>query len=97
MIKYTAIFADGTSISRKSNRGYAVAWRATWTSVDGRACSDTGFSASAELASKAANPGLPYGIWRGMSAKDRAVANEMNAKFLANANLRVEIVPAVAA
>lgn len=97
MIKYTATFADGTSISRKSNRGYAVAWRAKWINIDGRACTETGFSASAELASKAATPGLPYGIWRGMSAKDRAVANEMNAKFLANANLQVEIVPTVAA
>lgn len=97
MIKYTATFADGSSIGRKSNRGYAVAWRATWTNIDGRSCSETGFSASAALASKAATPGLPYGTWRGMSAKDRVVANEMNAKFLASANLKVEIVAAVAA
>lgn len=97
MTKYTATFADGTSITRKSNRGYTVAWRATWTSVDGRACTETGFSATAQNAQASARPGLPYGIWRGMSAKDKAFANEMNAKFLANANLRVEIVAAVAA
>jgi hypothetical protein len=97
MNKYTATFADGTSITRKSARGYAVAWRATWINLDGRARVETGFSASAELAAKSARPGLPYGTWRGMSSKDRAFSDRQNAQFLANANLRVEITPAVAA
>lgn len=97
MIKYTATFADGTSITRKSDRGYAVAWRATWTNVHGLPRVETGFSSSTENAAKSARPGLPYGTWRGQSAKDRAFAAEQNAKFLANANLNVEIVPVVAA
>ena len=96
MNKYTATFADGTVITRKSKNGYAVAWRATWTSLEGAPCVETGFSASAENAAQSARPGLPYGTWRGMSAKDRAFANEQNAKFLQGCNLRVEIVPAVA-
>jgi hypothetical protein len=96
MNKYTATFADGTSITRKSNRGYAVAWRATWTSVEGAARSDEGFSSSVDLATKSATPGLPYGTWRGMSSSARAHANEQNSKFLANANVKIEIVPAIA-
>lgn len=97
MNKYTATFADGTTLTRKSNRGYAVAWRATWTDLFGHARSDTGFSASAENAAKTAKPGLPYGTWRGQSASARAFANERNAKFLETCNLKIEIVPAVAA
>jgi hypothetical protein len=97
MNKYTATFLDGTSITRKSARGYAVAWRATWINIDGRACTETGFSATAANAQASARPGLPYGTWRGMSSKDRAFANEQNAKFLANASLRVEIVQTIAA
>lgn len=96
MNKYTATFADGTTITRKSNRGYAVAWRSTWTSVEGATYSDEGFSSSAELAAKSARPGLPYGTWRGMSSNARTHANEQNAKFLANANVKIEIVPAIA-
>ena len=96
MIKYTATFADGTSITRKSARNYTVAWRATWTRLDGRPCCETGFSATAENAAASARPHLPYGTWRGMSSNDRAKAAANNAKFLANANLCVEIVPTVA-
>jgi hypothetical protein len=97
MKKYTATFADGTSITRKSARGYAVAWRATWINLDGRARTETGFSATAQNAAASARPSLPYGTWRGMSSKDRAFAGQQNAQFLANANLRVEIAPAIAA
>lgn len=97
MNKYTATFADGTSITRKSARGYAVAWRATWIDLAGVTRFDDGFSATAENAIASARPGLPYGTWRGMSSKDRAFANEQNAKFLANASLRIEIVPTVTA
>jgi hypothetical protein len=89
---YTAKFADGSTITRKSERSYAAAWRATWIRLDGGVSSDSGFSSSVELAAKAANPGLPYGTWRGMSAKDRANANEQNTKFLQNCNLKIEIV-----
>lgn len=95
MTKYTATFADGTQITRKSDRDYAVAWRVTWNHLDGLACSETGFSANAKNAAASARPGLPYGTWRGMSPKNRALANEQNAKFLANANVRIEIVPTV--
>lgn len=96
MNKYTATFADGSSITRQSARGYAVAWRATWTSLNGSVRTETGFSASEENATKSARPCLPYGTYRGMSSKDRAFANQQNAKFLANANFNIEIAPAVA-
>jgi hypothetical protein len=95
MNKYTATFADGTTITRKSARGYTVAWRATWINLDGSVCTETGFSATAQNAAASARPGLPYGTWRGMSSKDRAFSAQQNAKFLANASLRVEIVPTV--
>ena len=97
MNKYTATFADGSSITRQSARGYAVAWRATWTNADGFVRTETGFSASEEHATKSARPSLPYGTWRGMSSKDRAFADQQNAKFLANANLNIEIVPTITA
>lgn len=97
MNKYIATFADGTSTTRKSAHGYAVAWRATWTNIDGHACSETGFSTTAERAAASARPSLPYGTCRGMSSNDRAKAAALNAKFLANANLIVEIVPITAA
>ena len=95
MNKYTATFADGSSITRKSDRGYAVAWRATWTNVEGNFRTETGFSSSTDHANKSARPGLPYGTWRGMSSKDRAFADQQNAKFLAGANLKIEIVPTI--
>lgn len=92
MIKYKATFADGTSITRKSNNVYAAAWRATWISMDGDVVSETGFSASKENAAKSARPNLPYGTCRGQSSKDRAIANKLNEQFLKNCNLSVEIV-----
>ena len=97
MTKYTATFADGTTITRKTERAYAFAWRARWNLLSGEPYELTGFSQTEENARKSARPYLPYGTWRGQSAKDRAFAAEQNAKFLANANLNVEIVPAVAA
>jgi hypothetical protein len=92
MNKYTATFADGTTITRKSSHTYTSAWRATWTRLDGERVFDTGFSSSAELAAKAAKVGLPYGTWRGMSAKARTTANEQNAKFLQTCDMTIEIV-----
>lgn len=90
---YIATFSDGAVLSRKSKRGYAFAWRVTWTKPCGGSCGDSGFAASADLATKAAKPSLPYGIWRGMSASNRASADAKNAEFLQNCNLSIEIVP----
>ena len=92
MNKYTATFADGTTITRKSNHSYSSAWRTTWTTLEGKRVSDNGFSSSPELAAKAAKIPLPYGFWRGMSAKARATANEQNAKVLQTCDMKIEIV-----
>lgn len=93
MNTYTATFANGKTLTRKSKNGYAFAWMATWADTDGKQLSDSGFSASFELAQKAAKPWTPFGVWHGMSAKDRATATAKNAEFLANCNLKIEILP----
>jgi hypothetical protein len=93
MNKYTATFADGTSITRKSNRGYAVAWRATW-SADGYEFEHTGFSASADKVN-AYLPG-PFYAGRFPSANDRAKARAKNEAFRIESGYRVEIAPAIA-
>lgn len=97
MTNFTATFTNGKTLTRKSNNNYAFAWMATWTHINGNMISDSGFSSSAELAAKAAKPSAPFGVWKGMSAKDRAIANTKNAEFLQGCNLKVEIVPAIAA
>ena len=97
MATYTATFKNGKTLTRKSNNGYAFAWMATWTEADGKEYSDSGFSTSAELAAKAAKPSTPFGVWKGMSAKNRAIASQKNAAFLQTCNLKVEITPAIAA
>lgn len=97
MTNFTATFTNGKTLTRKSNNGYAFAWMATWTHKDGSETYDSGFSASFELAQKAAKPSLPWAGVRGMSAKDRATVSQKNAEFLQTCNLKVEIVPAVAA
>ncbi len=97
MATYTATFKNGKTLTRKSNNGYAFAWMATWTRKDGSETYESGFSASFELAKKAAKPFLPWGCVPGMSTKDRATVNQKNAEFLQTCNLKVEIVPAVAA
>ena len=97
MTNYTATFANGKTLTRKSNSGYACAWMATWTHTNGFETFDSGFSASFELAQKAAKPATPFGVWKGMSAKDRAIATAKNVEFLQTCNLKVEIVPAIAA
>jgi hypothetical protein len=97
MTHYTATFANGKTLTRKSNNGYAFAWMATWTRRDGSETCDSGFSASFELAQKAAKPFLPWAGVRGMSAKDRATVNQKNAEFLQGCNLKIEIVPTIAA
>ena len=49
---YTATFADGTVISRKSDREYGFAWLVTTNDAESSA---SGFSASFELARKASD------------------------------------------
>lgn len=95
MIKYTATFADGTVVTRKSNRGYAVAWRATWTTADGTARVEIGFSVSREKA-QPYKP-APWARGRGFSAKQNAEAARKNEDYVRQAGYRVEIVAAVAA
>jgi len=94
MTKFTATFADGTSITRKTERTYAVAWRATWTR-DGHEIEETGFSASPEKVN-AYSP-APYYVGRYASSNDRAKAKAKNEAYRLEAGYRVEIVPAVAA
>jgi hypothetical protein len=95
MNKFTATFADCTTITRSSARDYAVAWRATWTSDDGRACAETGFASSREKAS----PYRPQKALasRHLSASMRAKAQRANADFLVRSGYQVEFAPAVRA
>jgi hypothetical protein len=53
---YSATFADGSTITRKSHRVYTHAWQAEWQSR-GIKFALTGFAGSAELARKAAQVG----------------------------------------
>lgn len=89
MNKYTATFSDGTTVTRKSERDYAVAWLTTWTD-EGKECYDYGFSVSREKVSPYVPN--PFGTFRGMSSKQRAAANAANAEFHKNANVKHEIV-----
>lgn len=91
-MKYTATFSDGSTITRNSHREYGFAWMSSWTRLDGKRVTETGFSNTADNAAKAAKPGMPYGTWRGMSSNDRAKAYEQNAKFVETCDLHIEIV-----
>jgi len=93
MNKYSATFADGTTITRGTKRTYAVAWRATWTTTGGIKMVQTGFSASASKV-KAERPFLHL-EYRGMSSNDRANARRLNAEYAAKCGYKVEIIPAV--
>ena len=92
MNKYAATFADGTTITRKTERQYAVAWRATWE-YDGQQFEDTGFSYAKDKVN--AYKPRPYYAGMGMSANDRAKARAKNAAFCAESNYRVEVAPAI--
>ena len=92
MNKYTATFADGTTITRKTERLYAVAWRATWT-CGGHDREETGFSYAKDKVN--AYKPSPYYAGMGMSANDRAKARAKNAAFCAESNYRVEVAPAI--
>lgn len=91
MNKYTATFADGTTITRNSTHAYAVAWRATWTNDKGHRFSRTGFSATASKP----NAEKPTPFWYGDSSKARAKARNDNAKWLADSDYKVEVVAVV--
>jgi hypothetical protein len=95
MNKFTATFADGTTITRKTGRDYAVAWRATWTDESGRPRAETGFSVSREKAI----PYRPEKVWahRDLSSNERARAVKENADFLARSGYQVEFAQAVRA
>ncbi|MNK29189.1 hypothetical protein D3C87_475800 [compost metagenome] len=93
MNKYTATFADGTTIARKTERAYGAAWRATWTNAKGYACSDTGFSISSDKVN-AFKPQTAH-VHRFMSTNERAAARAKNTAFLAEVGYRVEVVPTV--
>lgn len=90
MNKYTATFSDGTTVSRKTNRTYAYAWKATWTYQDGRVCSDTGFSIDRDC--KPYVP-APWFTGRGLSAKQLEENRRKNAELLAQIDYKSEIVP----
>jgi len=92
MPRYTATFADGTTITRNSERAYTAAWRATWNK-DGRIVSFTGFSVSADKVN-ADKPDL-VGVFG--SPKQKAEAKRKNAEYREACGYRVEIVPAAAA
>jgi hypothetical protein len=91
MTKYTATFADGTTISRTTKRAYEAAWRVSYTK-DGVLVTDSGFSATRETATPFSP--VPYSLHRGLSAKQRAEAKKMNDEFLVQSGYRVEIVTA---
>ncbi len=90
MTTYTATFADGTTITRNSDRAYGAAWRATWTNKEGNLMSDTGFSISPDKANAYA-PKV-YGVHG--TPKQKAEAKRLNAEHLQNCGYRIEIVPA---
>jgi hypothetical protein len=54
--KYTATLADGTVLTRSTERIYSHAWAIIW---DSKELGSTGFSGSRELAEKAAQACLP--------------------------------------
>jgi hypothetical protein len=94
MTKYTATFANGIVITRKTERGYGVAWRATWTRGD-KACSKTGFAISADKVS-AYQPKARH-VFQGLSSDERAKRRAENAAYLVEIGYHVEVVPAVLA
>lgn len=89
--RYTATFADGTTVTRTTAREYGVAWRATWTSTDGVKRSDSGFSFNRECA-------VPYRpvVRLGYGSRaQKAAAKKANAEYLAASGYAVEFAPAV--
>lgn len=91
MDKLTATFADGTTITRKTERAYGVAWKATWSGN-----SRTGFSSSADKVS-AYVPTLAWPKDRFPSKAELAQVKADQAQALIDTGYRVEIVPTVTA
>jgi hypothetical protein len=101
MNTYTATFADGTTITRKTKREYAVAWRATWTrdnaNGEQQAIAYTGFAVTKDRASPTL-PVIEYAPGRGCfgsSANERARVRKVNEDWRRAAGYRVEFAPAV--
>lgn len=104
MTKYIAIFADGCSITRKSDHVYTVAWRATWayqyTDKNGdlqiRYMARTGFAKDERSANPDAphNPKAPF-AYRGCSSNTRSLVKRMNEEYRKEVGYRVEFTPAV--
>lgn len=95
MKKYTATFADGSTITRSTTRIYGVAWRSTWTHDDGNRHSYTGFAISAAKVN--AYKPVRHLINNRMSSSDRTEKRRLNAEYCDAIGYRVEIVPAVLA
>jgi hypothetical protein len=95
MTKHTATFADGTTITRKTDREYGVAWMASWIG-NGRRGFKTGFSASADKV-QAYVPTLAWPETRFPSKAELADVKARQAQALIDIDYRVEIVPTVAA
>jgi hypothetical protein len=92
MNKFQATFADGTVITRGTEREYGAAWRATWTR-DGHKCHREGFAASKEKVA-AYTPSATF-VTRFMSSNERAKARARNAAYLVEIGYAVEIVETV--
>lgn len=95
MTTYSATFADGTKITRKSDRTYTAAWRSTWTDPEHGSQAQEGFSATPETAAKSAAVLSKYGVFG--SPAQKAKARKLNAEYREACGYRVEIVPANAA
>jgi hypothetical protein len=86
--KYTATFSNGHTVTRTTERSYAVAWMATWDGMGG--APRTGFSSDA---SKVSATSPTYSWRRPMSSNERAKAKREQAAYLLAVNYKVEIVP----
>lgn len=86
---YIATFADGETITRKTERKYVIAWRIRWTRKDGGNSSMRGFSANPNF-----RPALPTCslVYRHMNPIKRDVALKANADYQKNANIVIETV-----
>lgn len=85
MNRYTATFADGTAITRSSERPYTVAWRARWVAENGLRIERTGFAVSREKA-KPERPSTAWGYPPGRrkreaQARDRSPERQYHVEF----------------
>lgn len=98
MITYSAVFSDGTQVTRKSNRVYKYVWRVTYTRpYDGNMIVARGFTADLQSARKKVLECAPYvdrKRWVGESSHDREVriAREEIDRAKAIATRTIEII-----